>query len=106
MNVSSVSARAHHGLAAEGLAAVTQLERLPLSGGGPRRHGGTAAEPVVQAYVDLDRGIAAAVEDLPRVDRRNVLHLLNLGRPGRRAIRPGPLSAIRVFPPRSRLPKQ
>ena len=64
--------RPRHALAAPRVAAVAQLDRLELAGGGARRHGRAAGRAGLQQHVDLDGRVAAAVEDLPRV------HLLDL----------------------------
>src|SRR6185436_15660599 len=53
-------------------AAVAQLDRLELAGGGARGHRGAAGGARLQHHVDLDGRVAAAVDDLPRV------HLLDL----------------------------
>jgi hypothetical protein len=59
-----VGDRLRDALAAPGIAAVAQLQRLELAGGGTRRHRGDAAGAGLQADLDLDGGIAARVEDL------------------------------------------
>ena len=46
------------------LVAVAQLDRLVRAGRGAGRHGGAAHGAVLEHHVDLDRRIAAAVEDL------------------------------------------
>ena len=53
-----------HALAAIALAAVAELMRLVRSGRGARWHGGAAAMPVFEHDVDLDRRVAAAVQNL------------------------------------------
>ena len=50
------------------LAAVAQLDRLELAGGGARGHGGAAGRAGIERDVDLDRRVAPRVEDLARVD--------------------------------------
>ena len=50
------------------LVAVAQLDRLVRAGGGAGRHGGAADGAALQRDIDLDGRIAAAVQDLPRVD--------------------------------------
>ena len=50
------------------LVAVAQLDRLVRAGRGARRHRRAAHAAVLQRDVDLDRRIAAAVEDLAGVD--------------------------------------
>ncbi len=48
--------------------AVTPFDRLVGAGGGARGHRGAAQRAVLQRDVDLDRGVAAAVEDLAGVN--------------------------------------
>ena len=50
------------------LVAVAQLDRLVRAGRGARRHGRPADRAVVEDDVDLDRRVAARIEDLARVD--------------------------------------
>lgn len=50
------------------LVTVAQLERLEGAGGGTRRDSGTAGAAVVEADLDLDRGVATRVEDLTGYD--------------------------------------
>src|SRR5258708_22819680 len=50
------------------LAAVTQFDRLVRPGRGPRWYRGAALRPVFEHDVDLDRRIAAAVEDPAAAD--------------------------------------
>ncbi len=71
--------RLAHALAEIALVAVAQLDRLVRPGRGPRRHGGAAARPVGQHDVDLDGGIAAAVEDFTADDVDNGGHRSSLG---------------------------
>ena len=56
------------------LVAVAQLHRLALARRGARRHGGAAHGAALEDHLDLDGGVAAAVEDLPREDRINRCH--------------------------------
>ena len=53
-----------------GVAAVAQLDRLVHAGRGARRHGGAAEGARLELDVDLDRRVAARVEDLAGVDVR------------------------------------
>ncbi len=55
-------------LAAVAVAAVSQLDRLELTGGGARGHRGTADGTGVEDDLDLDGGVAAGVEDLAADD--------------------------------------
>ncbi len=57
-----------HPLAAIALAAVPKLMGLMRAGGRTGRHGGAAEMAVLQHHVDLDGGVAAAVEDFPGED--------------------------------------
>ena len=50
------------------LVAVAQLDRLMRAGGGARRHRRAAHRAVLQHHVDLDGGIAAAVENFAADD--------------------------------------
>jgi hypothetical protein len=50
------------------LVAVAQFHRLMRAGGRARRHGGAADRTVLQHDIDLDRGIAAAVENFAADD--------------------------------------
>jgi hypothetical protein len=59
-------------LAAPGVAAVAQLDRLELTGRRPRRHRRPPCRTRLQQHVHLDGRVAAAVHDLPRV------HLVDL----------------------------
>jgi len=52
------------------LVAVTQLDRLVLSGRRAAGHGGPAGGAARQGDVGLDGRVAAAVEDLARVDAK------------------------------------
>src|SRR5262249_43057274 len=56
-------------LAAPAVPPVAELDRLELAGAGARRDRGDAARPRVEHDLDLNRGIAPRVEDLPPVDR-------------------------------------
>ena len=61
--------RLEHALAEiAALVAVAQLDRLVRAGRGAGRHGGAAHRAVLQHDIDLDRRIAAAVEDLAADD--------------------------------------
>ena len=61
--------RLQHALAeVAALVAVAQLDRLVRAGGGARGHGGAAEGAALQDDVDLDRRVAAAVENFARVD--------------------------------------
>ena len=53
-------------LAAVALTAVAQLHRLEGAGGGAAGHGGPGDRPVVEGDLDLNGGVSARVEDLPR----------------------------------------
>ena len=57
-----------HALAAVGVAAVAELGGLELAGGGARGHRGAAVCAGAECDLDLDGGVASAVEDLPGVD--------------------------------------
>ena len=57
-----------HALAQPGLATVAQLDGLEAARRGARRHRRAAEGGVFERDVDLDGGIAARVEDLPRGD--------------------------------------
>ena len=64
-----------HALAPVGLAAVAELDRFVHSGRRPRRNGGAPERPGIEPDVDLDRRIAARVEDLARVNVLDRAHL-------------------------------
>ena len=70
-------------LAGPGLAAVAQLDRLELAGGGAGGHGRAARGARLQPHLDLDGRVAAAVEHLTRV------YLLDLTHPCRPTLPPG-----------------
>src|SRR6202000_1012452 len=55
-------------LAAVALSAVAQLDRLMRAGRRAGRNRGAAEGAVLEADIDLDRGIAAAIEDFPGSD--------------------------------------
>ena len=61
-------------LALPALAAVAQLDRLQAAGRGARRHRGVPVGPRAQPYLNLDRWIAAAVEDLAGADALDLAH--------------------------------
>ena len=63
-----VGDRAGDALAGPGVAAVAQLDRLELTRRGAGGNGGRPAGPRLQGDFDLDRRVAARVDDLPRVD--------------------------------------
>ena len=69
------------------LVPVAQLHRLPLAGGGAGGHGGAAAGAALEHDLGLDRGVAAAVQDLAREHGLDVAHvtLLERSRPWRSA---------------------
>ena len=50
------------------LVTVTALDRLERAGGGAGGNGGAGDGAVVEGDLDLDGGVAAGVEDLPRAD--------------------------------------
>jgi hypothetical protein len=56
------------------LVAVTELERLVLSGGRAGRDRGTSEGAVVEVHVDLDGRVAPRVEDLARTDGADGRH--------------------------------
>ena len=66
--------RLRHGLAAEGVAAVAQLDRLVDAGGGAGRDRRAAVGAGLQHHLDLDGGVAARVEDLAGVDVGDTAH--------------------------------
>ena len=66
-----VANRARDPFPAEGMTRVAQLDRLVLAGRRARRHGRAAERSGVQPYIDLNRGIASGVEDLPTVNLRD-----------------------------------
>ena len=73
-----------HALAAVALAAVAQLHRLEGAGGGAAGHGGPGDRPVVEGDLDLDGGVSARVEDLPRAYGVDAGHGGSLASPRRR----------------------
>ena len=80
---------AQDALAAERLAAVAQLDGLVLAGRRAGRDRRAAERARLEAHVDLDGGVAAAVEDLAGVDVRDRAHARHRnGRP--RVRRPSP----------------
>ena len=66
--------RLQNALAHPGVATVAKLDRLPLARGGTRRDRRGTTRTAREDHVDLDRGIAARVEDLPAVDRGDDAH--------------------------------
>ena len=76
--------RARDALADPIRAAVAQLDRLELAGRGARRDGRAAPRAGVQAQLDLDRRVAAAVEDLAGVHVLDLAHGCGLLRSGGR----------------------
>src|SRR5581483_3748854 len=54
--------------------AVAQLDRLALAGGSAGRHRRAAPRAGLQLHLDLDRGIAARVENLARIDAGDRRH--------------------------------
>ena len=50
------------------LVAVAQFDRLMCAGRGARRHRRAPARPIFQGDIDLDGGIAAAIQDFSRGD--------------------------------------
>ena len=71
-----------HALAAVALAAVAQLHRLEGAGGRAAGHGGPGDRPVVEGDLDLDGGVSARVEDLPRAYGIDAGHGGSLASPG------------------------
>ena len=70
-----VSHRGEHAFAAVAVAAVAQLEGLVGAGGGTARHGRPAPGSGAQLDVDLNRGLAARVENFPRHNLLDDAHL-------------------------------
>ena len=67
--------RPEHALAGKaGLVAVAQFDRLMGAGRGARGHGGAAEGAVLEGHIDLDRGIAARVQDFTGDDVDNLSH--------------------------------
>src|SRR5690606_22802159 len=60
-----------------GLVTVAKLHRLARAGRGARGHHRAAEAAVGQGDLGLERGIAAAVEDLAGVDFRNLRHVVS-----------------------------
>ncbi len=69
-----VGDRARDALAGPGVAAVAQLDRLELAGRGARGHRREAARAGLERHLDLDRRVAARVEDLAGVDGGDGAH--------------------------------
>ena len=67
--------RLRHALAGPVVAAVAQLGRLELAGRGARGHRGAALGAGPEPDLDLDRRVAAGVEDLAGVDVLDRAHL-------------------------------
>ena len=74
------------------LTAVAQLDGLVLARRRARRYRGPAERAGFEAYVDLDGGVAATVEDLAGMDVRDRAH-------ARRTVVPTGASAVRRRPP-------
>ena len=66
--------RLRHGLAAVGVAAVAQLDRLVDAGRRARWNGCAARDAGLEADVDLDGGVAPGVEDLAGADVGDTAH--------------------------------
>src|SRR5215472_12440341 len=67
--------RLQHSLAAvAALVAVAQLHRLAGTGGGARGYGRTADRARIEQHVDLDRGVAARIQNLAARDVRDAAH--------------------------------
>ena len=69
-----VGDRPRDALAGPGVAAVAQLDRLELAGRGAGGHRGEPAGAGLEHDLDLDRRVAARVEDLARVDGGDGAH--------------------------------
>jgi hypothetical protein len=65
---------ARHALSPPLATAVAQLRGLELAGGCPRGHRRAAPRAAAQSQLDLHRGVAAAVEDLARVNLLDLAH--------------------------------
>src|SRR5207248_4624633 len=65
---------AEHALPAIAVAAVAALDGLVLAGRGPRRHDGPTPRPAVEVDLDLDRRVAARVQDLAPEDQFSGAH--------------------------------
>jgi hypothetical protein len=65
-----------HALAPVRRRAVAQLRGLELAGGGAAGHRGAAGGARAQHELDLDRRVAATVEDLPAVDLLDLAHVV------------------------------
>ena len=63
------------------LVAVAQFDRLMGAGGGARRHRRAAHRAVFQHHIDLDRGIAAAIENFAADDVDDGGHGSLFGKP-------------------------
>ena len=63
-----------HGLAAEAIAAVAELDRLVLAGRRAARHGGPPGRPAGEHDVDLDGRVPARVEDLAALHVHDLTH--------------------------------
>lgn len=73
-NLVDVAHSLEHALpAVHGLVTVAELERLVDPRGRPAGHRGAVEAPVPCDEVDLDGGVPAAVDDLPRADRSHRL---------------------------------
>src|ERR1700677_2494757 len=74
------------------LAAVAQLRRLELAGGRARRHRRAPVSSRAQLDLDLDRRVAAAVEDLAGVDSLDLAHAAGLTSGGAASAENAPFS--------------
>ena len=72
--VDGLDRRAHALAAVAARVAVAQLDRLVRAGGGARGHRGAADGAILEAHVDLDGGIAPAVENLATHDVNDHRH--------------------------------
>ena len=80
-------------LAAVALTAVAELDGLEGAGGGAAGHRGPGDRPVVEGDLDLDGGVSARVEDLPRAYGVDAGHGGSLARP-----RSAPTATPRLWP--------
>ena len=88
------------------LVAVAQFDRLVRAGRRARRHRRAAEAAVLQQHIDLDRRIAAAVEDRAGVEVDDCGHVTRLlSRGSRRALSRAAAGGNRVAPMRNRRPR-